>query len=96
MHPEPIGWAWFMPGASADDTAHDAVAQAASRCFRGEDGRRVLAHLCALTIQRRLPAECSEAMLRHLEGQRHLVAYLDALIQQGCRLPASPTMKDTP
>jgi hypothetical protein len=54
-----------------------------ARCFRGGDGERALAHLRRLTIDRRPPPDCSEAELRHLEGQRHLAAYIAQLVARG-------------
>ena len=46
------------------------------RTFNGDDGAIVLAHLNRLTQERALGPECSDAALRHLEGQRFLVRYL--------------------
>lgn len=54
-----------------------------ARCFRGTDGERVLAHLRRITIERRSAPEASEAELRHLEGQRHLAAYIAQLVARG-------------
>jgi len=59
------------------------IAAVFARCFRGTDGERALAHLRRLTIERRLAPDCGEGELRHLEGQRHLVAYLAQLIERG-------------
>lgn len=59
------------------------IAAVFARCFRGADGERALSHLRRLTIERRLAPDCAEAELRHLEGQRHLVAYLAQLIERG-------------
>ncbi len=54
-----------------------------ARCFRGSDGDRVLAHLRRITIDRRSAPDASEAELRHLEGQRHLAAYIAQLASRG-------------
>jgi len=59
------------------------LAAAFARCFRGSDGDRVLAHLRRITIERRPAPDCSEAELRHLEGQRHLAAYILQLVARG-------------
>mgnify|MGYP001229675901 FL=1 len=77
------GWAWFAPpeGTAADGLRE--VARAAARALTGPDGARLLAHLRAVTIERRLGPEASEAALRHLEGQRALVAHLEALVERG-------------
>jgi len=54
-----------------------------ARLFRGADGERALAWLRARTIERRLAPEASEASLRWLEGQRFLVATIEALARRG-------------
>lgn len=64
-------------------TGEEDLAMAFARCFRGQDGDRVLQHLRRLTIERRLAPDCSEAELRHLEGQRHLAAYIAQLVSRG-------------
>ncbi|WP_430396957.1 hypothetical protein [Ferrovibrio sp.] len=63
--------------------AEDDLVLAFARCFRGRDGERVLGHLRRLTLERRLGPDCSEAELRHLEGQRHLAAYIAQLVERG-------------
>jgi hypothetical protein len=64
------------------ETAGDLTA-AFARCFRGGDGDQVLAHLRRITIERRPAPDCSDAELRHLEGQRHLAAYIAQLVARG-------------
>jgi len=54
-----------------------------ARVFAGADGEKVLAHLRGLTIDRRPPPDIDDAVLRHLEGQRYLVAYIMALVARG-------------
>lgn len=54
-----------------------------ARCFRGLDGERVLSHLRRITIERRPAPDVGEAELRHLEGQRHLAAYIAQLVARG-------------
>lgn len=54
-----------------------------ARLFRGTDGERALAWLRARSIERRLAPEASEASLRWLEGQRFLVATIEALVRRG-------------
>lgn len=63
--------------------ASDETARAYARTFAGPHGEAVLAHLRAATIGRRLGPEASEALLRHVEGQRALVAAIEALIVRG-------------
>jgi hypothetical protein len=86
-HAPPDGWDWFETGTNlaADgppDTGPD-LALAAARCFRGADGEKVLGYLRALTLDRALGPNASDALLRHIEGQRQLVAHLALLIQRG-------------
>lgn len=67
------------PGAEPDDD----LAATFARCFATPDGQRVLAHLRHRTISRICGPEASEALLRHAEGQRQLVASIIALTQRG-------------
>ena len=59
------------------------ITTAFAKCFTSPDGQRVLEHLRKLTLERSLGPGASDALLRHLEGQRHLFAYIAALIAQG-------------
>ena len=82
------GWDWFGAEAPVDPDPDggetwQALAETAARCFRGDDGRRLLGHLRRATIERVLAPDVSEARLRHLEGQRQLVRHLEALIAAG-------------
>jgi len=78
------GWRW-LEGADDDEADADArlLAVSFARCFAGAEGARALAHLRAMTVERSLGPDATEAALRHLEGQRQLVAYLAALIRRG-------------
>ncbi|CAO3448581.1 hypothetical protein [Azospirillum largimobile] len=84
---ERAGWDWLEappltgpnPGAAPDSDPAPSFA----RCFAGSDGARVLAVLRAMTLDRALGADAPEAALRHLEGQRQLVATILALIARG-------------
>lgn len=83
--PEP-GWEWFenlAPAGATPDSDDTALALACARCFRGADGERVLAYLRALTLDRALGPGASDTLLRHVEGQRQLVAHLLALVRRG-------------
>ncbi len=62
-----------------------AIARAAARCFGTDDGRTLLAHLRAVTVERACGPQTSDAALRDLEGQRRLVHRLTALIDRGRR-----------
>lgn len=54
-----------------------------ARCFAGADGAAALAHLKALTLDRYLGPEAPDGALRHLEGQRALVAHVLGLVERG-------------
>lgn len=76
------GWAWFEGGDGAPE-AVPAVCVDAAVCFASPQGGAVLAHLERLFLARRLTPRASDAELRHLEGQRSVVAYLLALRDRG-------------
>ncbi len=82
--PDVAGWGWFEPPLSpaATDPAADLARQAA-RVFASGDGEAVLGHLREMTLTRCLGPESGDAALRHLEGQRHLVLHLLALVARG-------------
>jgi hypothetical protein len=81
------GWGWFDPNnapLSAQTLEDDkALALAAARCFRGADGEKVLAYLRAITLERALGPGAPDTLLRHLEGQRQLVAHMAMLVARG-------------
>lgn len=81
------GWDWFKsaspPAAGETEEADKGLALAAARCFRGRDGEKVLAYLRAITLERALGPGASDTILRHLEGQRQLVAYITLLVERG-------------
>lgn len=65
------------------------LALIAARCFQGGDGRRLLAYLRAITLERTVGPGVDDAHLRHLEGQRHLVSHIQVLIERGRNGPTS-------
>lgn len=75
------GWDWLNGAARTPDDADRAASFA--RCFAGPDGARVLGALKAMTLDRALGPDAPEAALRHLEGQRQLVATILALVARG-------------
>jgi hypothetical protein len=83
------GWEWFDEASSSslgvgeDNAAEDTPQELAARCFRGTDGVYMLAHLRKLTTERSLAPGAPESLLRHLEGQRQLVKYMEMLIAEG-------------
>lgn len=78
----PDGWDWLEPTEAVSTDDHE-IGRSFARTFAGGDGGRVLAWLRAATIERRLPPDASEAHLRHLEGQRHLVAAIERMTAKG-------------
>jgi hypothetical protein len=90
---EARSWPWRESGSPdpAPEAGEDraALARACARLFTHDDGRRLLAHLRAQTVGRHLGPEASDAALRHLEGQRALVAHLGRLIAEGRGTPSS-------
>ncbi len=78
---EPDGWGWFEPAAAGADES--AVRDAFVRAFASGAGRQVLAHLRQVTIERRLPPDAPDALLRFVEGQRGLVAQIERLATAG-------------
>jgi hypothetical protein len=85
------GWAWFeapeegKAAPDGPDTATPDIAIAFARCFSTCDGQGVLDHLRRMTLDRALGPGASDAVLRHVEGQRHLVAQILALVTQGAK-----------
>ncbi len=72
------------------EDSDDRLARAFARCFRGPDGEIVLAHLRRCFLDRRVPPTASDAELRHVEGQRSVVAHILLLIQRGQGMPSVP------
>lgn len=87
MHDPKLGWAWFETTANSgnhDESPVDAdLAHVFARCFGGEDGTKVLKHLKHITHARVLGPAASDALLRHTEGQRHLVSHILSLVAHG-------------
>ena len=94
MASEKKGWSWFEP--DADKAGGEAGAEdnllpdpgieltrTYARCFSGPDGEKVMAHLQSLTFSRSLSPGAKNALLRHVEGQRQLVAYVMSQVRRG-------------
>lgn len=79
--PDENGFVYVAPGPSKTE-ARD-IERAFARLFTTDDGRKVLAHLQAMTFQRALGPGCADQQLRYLEGQRSLVATILRLIDRG-------------
>ncbi|NJN71290.1 MAG: hypothetical protein HC801_14155 [Nitrospira sp.] len=89
MYASDSGWAWFEEGSEVAKTeeptpgAERDLLLAYARFLHTENGRRIMRHLKAITVDRVLGPDVSEAMLRHLEGQRQLVSYIEVLAERG-------------
>jgi hypothetical protein len=77
------GWQWFEAPEGREPQNDRSVTRAFARCFASPDGECVLQHLRRLTLERTLGPGAPDALLRHLEGQRQLVAYILALVAEG-------------
>lgn len=78
------GWPWTgAPVATHGDADALILARRTARLFATPDGQAVLGHLKEMTIDRCLSPDAGDGALRHLEGQRHLVLHLLALIRRG-------------
>lgn len=82
------GWEWFSTSQTnqseeTETAANRELTVLFTRTFSRDDGARVLEHLKSMTKERTLGPEVSDAALRHLEGQRNLVSYIERLIARG-------------
>jgi hypothetical protein len=65
------------------EAAGDELARCAARLFASADGQRLLDHLERAYLLRRVPPQATDQELRHIEGQRCLVAHLLSLAARG-------------
>ena len=56
-----------------------------ARVFGSDDGERALEHLWRMTMDQATGPNVTDARLRHLEGQRHIVKYITNQIDRGRR-----------
>lgn len=61
----------------------DELALAFARCFASGDGLVVVEHLQRTFLLRRVPPTAGDSELRHVEGQRSVVAHILSLIDRG-------------
>lgn len=80
--PEAPGWAWLDAVPAGAEMAPE-LCRAAAACLGTSNGRLLLRHLRQTFLDRRLPPTASGAELRHVEGQRSVVAHLVRLIERG-------------
>lgn len=82
--PNTTGWSGLTARpVIPSDPDRTQVEKAFARSFATPDGQQVLAHLRALTLDRALGPEASDAALRSLDGQRCLILHIEALIERG-------------
>lgn len=81
------GWNWLdetNDEAEIEEHTGDVdLIKSAARCFSDKDGQRLLNYLFAITRNRSLGPDATDAELRHLEGQRQLVTHIYQLIKKG-------------
>lgn len=75
------GWVWFEGPDQPVEPGPD-LRDAALGCLGSPSGQLLLSHLRRLFLDRRLGPASSDAELRHVEGQRSVVAYLLALLER--------------
>ena len=75
-------WAWLDGGAAPAGTPPE-LCRAAAACLGSSHGQSVMRHLRRAFLDRRLPPSASDAELRHVEGQRSVVAHLLLLAELG-------------
>ena len=76
------GWAWLDAAPGGERTPPE-LCRAAAACLGTAHGRRLLRHLRQSFLDRRLAPSATDAELRHVEGQRSVVAHLLRLIERG-------------
>ncbi len=75
------GWSGLEPN-RRKAPPHE-LAEAFASCFTGPAGVLVLDYLRRTFLTRRVPPTAGDAVLRHVEGQRSVVAHIQSLVEQG-------------
>lgn len=70
------GWDWFE---GSNKPHEDQAVRWFQDCFSSPSGKAVLSHLRKHFLERRLAATASSDELRHLEGARCAIAYIERL-----------------
>ncbi len=76
------GWSWLL-AAEGEGNRSNELAECFASCFSTPAGRRVLEYLRRAFLSRRVPPTAPDAVLRHVEGQRSVVAHIHSLVEQG-------------
>lgn len=91
-----MGWSYFgyMPETdlveSSEPQSGNDIILSFSKCFASPWGDLALKHLRAITVERTIDPSAPESLLRHVEGQRHLVKHIESLIRRGTKCGNSP------
>jgi hypothetical protein len=90
VEPDVTGWPWAESGPPSAASAD--MASAFRSCFGAPSGRIVLDQLRRLFLHRRVAPSGSDAELRHVEGQRSVVAWIVAMAAPpgSAETPTSP------
>ena len=80
---ESIGRELVFSGYDPAKTEQREIERLFARFFISEDGRKVLAYLQMMTFQRAASPSSAESEIRHMEGQRALMATILRLIDRG-------------
>ncbi|MBL4693560.1 MAG: hypothetical protein JKY92_09560 [Magnetovibrio sp.] len=92
MSDNKTGWSWFERDNAGDKTELESsklpdialdLRAAYARCFSTDAGKTVLKHLQAISLDRAFGPDTTTEMLRHIEGQRHLVSYIKKQTEYG-------------
>ena len=76
------GWD-ALEQAAPSDPARQELARDFVRTFGGNAGDAVLQHLRVSILDRELPADCPDSVLRHHEGRRSVVREILRMIERG-------------
>ena len=75
-----------VDGFPRDKNADELISKNVKSLFLTENGQEVLRYLRSITIEAVAGGGISDAELRHLEGQRYLMALIERRIQHAERL----------
>lgn len=80
------GWSYIdAPERGAADNPSEAadIPMIFARCFLTTHGALVLQYLRSVTVDRIIGPSAPDSLLRHAEGQRHLVKTIETLVARG-------------
>ncbi len=80
------GWRGLSPRKGTRRQGSPEIAEAFASCFSGPAGAHVLEYLRRTFLARRVPPTAPDSVLRHIEGQRSVIAHIESLLEQGMML----------